>query len=521
VPPSNLPLRRFLALPLACTCLAGLTASSAIAAPGAATSDPGSDLLFGRERPVAGDPAAAEASFAANRAAIQAAIDAGELVWSGNVLAPPSHFDETPLNDIQADYMPDGRAPEDWPYEPHRATIFLNFFGGELKPGSNSARMESSCVRGAAVDYPAFRGSESQALALIQFFEAGLDRYGVRVAYEEAPPPELPYAMVMMGGRPSIVGLPSGVLGVSCSADCGDRYWRDTTLAFTEGANNPTTLAQIALHEAAHAWGLAHIDGAGNIMYPYAAGGEVWPENCVPYNAATGGINCQSTHDIFCGGGSQWDAAELTAYFGEDSPDLEAPTVTIVTPADGTELPEGSNLAIEAEIVDNFEGAGWRLVLAKDGVVVQEAPSLDGERSWSLSNLPSGVYDITVRAIDHDRNVGEETVRVYVGQEAPPNPTTTGGGSGGGGTDSDGSSGTGSSGGGSGTSGDTSGSTTSAGASGGTTAADTEGVPGLDSAEDDAGCACATAPAGGTGLGLAAWLLALPFAVRRRRQAAA
>src|SRR5690606_5250595 len=137
--------------------------------------------------------------------------------------------------------------------------------------------------------------------------------FGVRIAYKEAPPKHLPYSMVMMGGKPQVIGLPSGILGVACNLDCGDTWWRDTTFAFTEVAGDVQVLGTTALQEAAHAWGLDHIDGQQNIMYPYATSGKkVWADGCVDYNDATGAIGCEYVHDEFCGedGGAQNDVAE-------------------------------------------------------------------------------------------------------------------------------------------------------------------------------------------------------------------
>jgi uncharacterized protein (TIGR03382 family) len=317
-----------------------------------------------------------------------------------------------------------------WNTPPHRSTIFLNFFGADmLSPGTNSALDESNCIQG-AMPWPGFGGTQQQALALIDVFEVKMAPYGVRIAYEERPPSHLPFAMVMMGGSPGMLGLGNGVLGVSCSGDCGDFWWRDTTFAFTDAINpnNAEVLGTTALHEAAHAFGLAHIDDETKIMNPFVGSGDVdWAQTCVPYNDATGGINCQPTHDEFCGGGAQNSHAELLAYFGENSPDLEAPLVEILAPADGTQLEVGEGVTVEAEISDNYEGVGWKLVIPE---VDQEAVAFAFEKSWPLGNLPAGVYTLRVEAIDHERNESFDEVTIYVGIDVPVDPDSTGGGSG-------------------------------------------------------------------------------------------
>lgn len=392
------------------------------------------------------------------------------------------------------------RPSYEWTTPPHRSTIFLNFFGASLTSGTNAALNESSCI-GAPLDWPGFGGTEAQALALIEVFERQMEPYGVRIAYDAVPPPELPYAMVMMGGSPGMLGLGNGVLGVSCSSDCGDMWWRDTTFAFTDAINpnNAPTLGTTALHEAAHAFGLAHIGDSSKIMNPFVGSANViWADQCTPYDDATGGINCQPTHDEFCDGGAQNTHAELLAYFGPNSPDMDPPQVTITAPEDGLELPVGGSVTIEADIEDNHEGAGWKLVLVEAG---QESVAFSFEKQWALTNLEQGTYTARIEAIDHERNVGSDEVTIYVGVDAPG---TTEGSTGG--DDSGGSmDGTAEGGSASGTSGgdDSGGPDEGSGSGGGTGQA------------DGGGDGCSTAPAG-RGLGVGS-LLMLFGLVRRRR----
>ncbi|MEM6997140.1 MAG: hypothetical protein AAF721_41935 [Myxococcota bacterium] len=378
---------------------------------------------------------------------------------------------------------------------PHRSTIFLNFFGQEgLSPGSNSAENESNCLQ-AAMDYPGFAGSEAQALALIDVFEINMEPYGVRIAFDERPPNHLPYAMVMMGGTPDLLGLGGGVLGVSCSPDCADMWWRDTTFAFTGAINlnNAEVLGTTALHEAAHAFGLAHIDNPQRIMNPFVGGASVtWADQCTPYNDATGSINCQPTHASFCDGNpAQNTHAELMAYFGANSPDINPPTVELTMPTeDQLEVEAGESFMVEVEVDDDHEGYGWRLVVPE---LDQEIPVYNNQKSWELS-FPEGVYTVRVEAIDHDRNEGSDEVTVFVGMEASDDGglDETGGGEGEGDGDGDMGEGDDADGGGDGTGGDD--------------------ANAMDDGVSDRGCAV-----GGHGIP-PLWMLlgVLPFAIRRR-----
>lgn len=321
-------------------------------------------------------------------------------------------------------YLPPGVSEAgEWNLPPHRATVFLNFFGGPLQNGTNASEGQSPCVD-SKTDYPGYVGKEQDALAIIQVFKDAAEPFGLRIAFDKVPPKHLPYSQVMMGGTPDIIGLPNGVLGVSCSLDCGDMWWRDTTFAFTEVENNVGVLGTTALQEAAHAWGLDHIDGENNIMYPFATlGTKVWADTCTPYNDATGGIGCKATHDKFCDGGAQNDVAELNAYFGANTPDTVAPTVVMLSPADQSEWIPGDEIHVEVEVSDDHEGYGWHLVVPE---LNQDIPVYNGQTAWDLKP-PKGAYTIRVEAIDHDRNIGFAEAKIYIGVEpTPPEPMTTG-----------------------------------------------------------------------------------------------
>lgn len=384
--------------------LAGWTLS----APTAAADGP--RTLFGQ--PVNQPPPMTEEEVAERAANLPAHLEKAGLQLVGTQIIPKR---------LLADHPEEGMPA--WDEPPHRATTFLNFFGGPLMYGTNASEGQSPCVQG-MVDYPGYGGTEQKALAIIQVFKDAAEPFGMRIAYEKQPPKELPHSQVMMGGKPGIIGLPQGVLGVACNLDCGDIWWRDTTFAFTEESNDVNVLGTTALQEAAHAWGLDHIDGENNIMYPYATpGSKVWADTCTPYNAATGPIGCKYIHKEFCPEGSQNDVSELNAYFGPNSPDTVPPTVVMSSPIDGQMFDEGANVSVTVSVTDDYLGYGWKLMIPE---LDQELPVYDGTTAWNLSP-PKGEFTIRVEAVDHDGNVGFAEAKIYVGVEPTPEPESTSG----------------------------------------------------------------------------------------------
>ena len=487
-------------VPLLVPLLASVTAALVFAPEASAGPEP--RALFGQ--PVNEPRALTPEEIEARAAGFRALLEQQGQVLKDNQVLPKSALEprlSQPIHPVEA-----------WDKPVHRATMFLNFFGGPLTGGGNASKGESPCVQG-KVDYPGFNGTEQTALAIIQVFKDAAKPFGLRIAYDVVPPKHLPYSQVMMGGSPQIIGLPNGVLGVSCSLDCGDSWWRDTTFAFTEETNNVGILGTTALQEAAHAWGLDHIDGDNNIMYPYATpGNKVWADTCTIYNDATGGIGCQYVHEKFCAEGSQNDVAELSAYFGPDSPDTVLPTVTMFSPMDGQQFTAGDMLHIEVEVGDDYEGYGWRLMVPELG---QEQPVYNDQKVWDFPVPPKGMYTVRVEAIDHDRNIGFAEAKIYVdmvpGEEGSTGETPTTG-------DSD-SSGSGD------TSEPTGGETSSASGSGpggessGGASSDADTAQDSEDSStaigDDKGCSCVTA---GSPVSPWSWLLLFGGALGLRRR---
>ncbi len=70
-------------------------------------------------------------------------------------------------------------------------------------------------------------------------------------------PANLPYDLVIIGGRSSICGIPDGYAGIG-HLDCQDGTNNDVSFVFSEGINSLEILAVIISHEIGHTLGLLH-----------------------------------------------------------------------------------------------------------------------------------------------------------------------------------------------------------------------------------------------------------------------
>ena len=148
---------------------------------------------------------------------------------------------------------------------PRRTTVFLDFGGGPIGPGSDSSLGQAACVPAEFV-YPSFLGSEHAAEVALAEARRVAAPFGVRVVGER-PPAHLPYTHVRVGGGPVSLGLDPKLNGLSCDVDCDDASHRDTVFMFAEkwvtsAALPPAAederavqVGRIAMHEAGHAWG--------------------------------------------------------------------------------------------------------------------------------------------------------------------------------------------------------------------------------------------------------------------------
>jgi hypothetical protein len=335
------------------------------------------------------------------------------------------------LGDLQQRPPPPSFAPEDIPGNeyPRRHTLFMNFMGGQLLQGRDNSAEGKSILSPGEV-YPTFAGGEQAALAVVQGVQNDVAPFGIRIQYDFRPRKLVPYTMEMFGGSAceDTVGVDNcgGVGGVAPSSDCGALGQRHVVYTFGR-ATNATAAANTASQEAAHAWGLDHTFNPSSVM-SYGGGGDKsfqsgCSELCEVGCQGPDTARCRLTHATFCGEGTdmQDDFAELSWIFGTHEPDMEPPTVQIVEPMDGLEVPEGANVDLRAIVDDNYGGFGWKFVITKDGETIYDQPDYERDvdaqyrAALNLANLETGVYTLSVEAEDQYDHVALQSVTVYVG----------------------------------------------------------------------------------------------------------
>lgn len=290
----------------------------------------------------------------------------------------------------------------------HRASLYIDFDGRELRPGNWGTHGEVPCL-GEAVAFPGFLGRRADAEGIVERVERLLSPYGIAVHWKRRPPAQLPYTTVVVGGVPEQLGLDERMKGFSCVTDCGDRWSRDLAFAFG-GDAGPHTIAMNIVHEAAHTWGLDHELGVPTVMQPFVGPGNTWSTACVPVSEATSMPTCDDTNREFCPSGQQNSDAVLRAMFGTSEVDDVPPTIEIHSPATGSVHRLGDPVIVEIDVADDRGNPGFRVVVdALDWSRI----AVGSETRFELA-LPVGTFEIRVEAVDHGGNETRRSVEVDV-----------------------------------------------------------------------------------------------------------
>ncbi|MCX4239989.1 MYXO-CTERM sorting domain-containing protein [Paraliomyxa miuraensis] len=330
-------------------------------------------------------------------------------------LALPLETPAIPTAELRADLPPRAAGTPE--------TLFINFDGGVLQTGcGNDPRYDCSTLANLFNGYVGpYDGNETQRISILQATRKDLKDFGVRVVVDR-PPEDVPYTMVMYGD----LG-PQSFAGVAPYIDCEDRRGSDTS--FTQGFGSSNTGSTVILQEAAHTWGLEHVDAELDILNPFKSAGlnQSFRDECFRIVSDTDLTptpgSCNQVHTQFCETGHQNSWQEMNLLFGPAIPDTTAPTLEITSPEDESTFVLPTTIALLGEVQDDLHPQFYRVeVYDHDQLIyTEDRIGLD----LLLINPPEGDYDLRVVIADEAGNTGEDRVRFTIlpeGSELPPEP---------------------------------------------------------------------------------------------------
>ncbi|MEM6991581.1 MAG: MYXO-CTERM sorting domain-containing protein [Myxococcota bacterium] len=323
-----------------------------------------------------------------------------ELVPVGMPITDPS-WDPNGLGLPDPDAVPALNSP---------TVLFVNFDGPFMNSGcGNDSRMDCSQLFGGVQFEPSPADPQTRA-AIIQATREDVEDFGV-IVVGERPPAGNPYAMVVVGVPAT--GAPNGVGGVAPGIDCGNNNQNITSFSFLIGAG-ANTQATVIHQEAAHTWGLEHVDDSTDNLFP-TAGGTLDPkyrDTCSRVVADTAlnptSASCNQIHTMFCESDFQNSYQEMLALFGPPLLDTTAPTVTIDNPLDGAVLEYEEDFDLTITLDDD-----------RRPQVLATRIFLDGEEEAANALINTTLtFGIPGGDAGHGWSNGEHTIRVEADDEA-------------------------------------------------------------------------------------------------------
>jgi MYXO-CTERM domain-containing protein len=294
---------------------------------------------------------------------------------------------------------------------------------------------------------------------------------------------------------------------VAPTIDCFNMTRGETSFSLDIGG--ASVVAKIVGQEAAHVWGLEHVDSANDLLFPTTggAGDPSFEDACHQIVVLDGGIQpteaaCAEMHEINCPGqpDQQNSYQDMMMVFGPRTPDMTAPTLEIIAPTEGEAFASGADVEVRFTMLDDVSPPLFEVYASLDvdakGDPVGSADLFGPQLSLPVTGLPDGEHLIRIDIEDQSGNTASDLVHFVISDAALPEEE----------------SGEGSSEGSTGTTGAGSGASTGEDIT--PTGGDDAPSTGTPIADDGgpSGCGCRT-----TGSGLAPLLLLLLGVSRRRR----
>ena len=327
----------------------------------------------------------------------------------------PLHTSAIPTAELRSDLQPRAAGTPE--------TLYINFDGGVLQSGcGNDPRYDCSTLTDLFDGYVGpYDGNETQRISILQATRKDLKEFGVRVVIDR-PAPDVPYTMVLYGD----LG-PQDFAGIAPYIDCEDRRGGDTS--FTQGFGSSNTGSTVILQEAAHTWGLEHVDSELDILNPFKSAGlnQSFRNECFKIVSDTDLTptqgSCNQVHTRFCETGFQNSWQEMNLLFGPAIPDTTAPTLEITSPADEGTFVLPITIPLLGDVQDDLHPQFYVVEVFDGDVSIYRGDRLGLD--LLLVSPPEGDYDLRVVIADEAGNTAEDSVRFTIlpaGSELPPDP---------------------------------------------------------------------------------------------------
>jgi hypothetical protein len=321
-----------------------------------------------------------------------------------------------PLRGLQTDVRPHALG--------ENTTLFVNFDGVSLSECNPSNSARNCSWYNYEAPFEPFSGTIQTKVGVLQAMRNDVADFGVRVTATR--PEGGDYTMVVYGGTEEDYGA----LGSAPAGDCDDALPNQIAFAHLDGELNTWVNggATTALHEAAHSWGLDHINTEGAIMFPSGNNSPTYfRDDCDrtvdDTDLTPGDAACPELNEAHCGDPTLQNAtARLTRLFGPPYVDMEAPTVELVEPYDGQYFQAPASFDVVFETFDDQHPQAYAVWAWLGDEPRPDDESIRVDPGFSVTDLPIGSWDFHVVVADEAGNETRVDFTIEVGEDPPPDP---------------------------------------------------------------------------------------------------
>jgi hypothetical protein len=298
--------------------------------------------------------------------------------------------------------------------------LYINFEGAVLQSGcGNDAHYDCSTLADLFEGYVGpYQDNDNARMAILQATRKSVAEFGIRVVTRR-PPDDVDYTMVIYGdlGNQSFAGIAPYI-------DCEDLHPGDTS--FTQAFSGSNTGSTVILQEAAHTWGLEHVDSEIDILNPFKVSGRTqdFVDDCFRIVANTElqptPGSCNQIHTQFCPEGWQNSWREMMLLFGPHIPDVNPPEFEITEPPNDSVFVAPVEFSLRGNIEDELHPQFYTVQIFLGGQLVEEQEDI--RLDLLIDRPPPGEYDMRVVIIDEAGNASEDTIFFTVLEEGSELP---------------------------------------------------------------------------------------------------